>query len=121
MIKIKRVYEAEDKSDGYRVLVDRLWPRGMKKTELHFDEWPKEICPSSELRKIFGHDPSRFSEFKKDYKKELKSEEAKKEIEFLSKLAQKRNVTLLYAAHDEKINHAIVLKEVLDHKSKISN
>jgi uncharacterized protein YeaO (DUF488 family) len=112
MIKIKRVYEAEDKSDGYRVLVDRLWPRGMKKTELHFDGWPKEICPSSELRKIFGHDPSRFSEFKKDYKKE---------IEFLSKLAQKRNVTLLYAAHDEKINHAIVLKEVLDHKSKISN
>lgn len=119
MIKIKRVYEAQDKSDGYRVLVDRLWPRGMKKVDLIFDEWPKEICPSSELRKNFGHDPSKFSEFKKDYKKELKSEEAQKEIEYLSKLSSKRNVTLLYAAHDEKINHAVVLKEVIEHKSRV--
>lgn len=118
MIKIKRVYEAQEKSDGYRVLIDRLWPRGVKKTELNFDEWPKEICPSSELRKNFGHDPSKFSEFKKNYKKELKSEEAKKEIEFLSKLSSKQNVTLLYAAHDEKTNHAIVLKEVIEHEQK---
>jgi len=119
VIKIKRVYEAQEKNDGYRVLVDRLWPRGMKKSDLSFDVWPKEKCPSSELRKTFAHNPAKFSEFKKYYKKELRSEEAKKEIELLAKLSSKKNVTLLYAAHDEKINHAIVLKEVIDHVSKV--
>lgn len=114
MIKIKRVYEHQSKSDGYKVLVDRLWPRGMKKSDLVFDEWPKEICPSSELRKSFGHDPLKFKDFKKEYKKELANEEAKKEIELLAKISSKRNVTLLYAAHDEKINHAIVLKEIIE-------
>lgn len=118
MIKIKRVYEPQEKSDDYRVFVDRLWPRGIKKSDLVFDEWPKELCPSSELRKSFGHDPLKFKDFKKEYKKELVNEDAQKEIETLAKLSLKRNVTLLYAAHDEKINHAIVLKEVIDHVSK---
>lgn len=118
MIKIKRVYEDQEKSDGHRVLIDRLWPRGIKKSELSFDEWPKEICPSSELRKIFAHDPEKFKEFKKEYKKELHSEEAQKEIEHLAKLSQKRNVTLLYGAHDKKINHATVLKEVIERALK---
>lgn len=119
MIKIKRVYEAQEKSDGHRVLVDRLWPRGMKKADLNFDEWPKEICPSTELRKVFAHAPSRFNEFKKNYKKELRSEEAQKEIQLLAQLSLKKNITLLYAARDEKINHAIVLKEVIDHESSV--
>lgn len=118
MIKIKRVYEEHEISDGYRVLVDRLWPRGMKKSDLDFNEWPKEICPSTEIRKIFGHEPSKFKEFKKEYKKELNNEEAQKEIKLLAKKSLKQNVTLLYAAHDEKINHAIVLKEVIERVSK---
>ncbi len=117
MVKIKRVYENPEKIDGHRVLVDRLWPRGMKKSDLTFDEWPKELCPSSELRKSFGHDPLKFKDFKKEYKKELHNEEAQKEIKLLAKLSQKRNVTLLYAAHDDKINHAIILKEVIERAS----
>lgn len=121
MIKIKRVYEDETKSDGHRVFVDRLWPRGMKKSKLHFDEWPKELCPSSQLRKSFGHDPLKFKEFKKKYKEELvHTEAAKKEIDILAKLSKKRNVTLLYAAHDEKINHAIILKEIIERASRNS-
>lgn len=118
MIKIKRVYDAKEKSDGYRVLVDRLWPRGMKKSDLKYDEWPKVVCPSSELRKSFAHDPLKFKNFKKEYKKELHNEEAQKEIEILAKLSHKKNVTLLYAAHDEKINHAIILKEVIERSAK---
>lgn len=117
MIQIKRVYEKQNKKDGYRVLIDRLWPRGIKKSELTFDEWPKELCPSSELRKIFHHDPLKFKDFKKQYKKELANEEAQKEIEVLARLSLKQNVTLLYAAHDEKVNHAIILKEVIEHLS----
>lgn len=114
MVKIKRVYEDESRGDGYRVLVDRLWPRGVKKSELKFDEWPKEICPSTEIRKAFAHDPAKFSEFRSKYKKELRGVEASHKLVDLSKRARRHNVTLLYAAHDEKINHAIILKEVLD-------
>lgn len=114
MIKIKRVYEKPGKDDGYRVLVDRLWPRGIKKEDLKFSEWPKEICPSTELRKEFGHKPEKFGEFRTEYKKELKSAAAHDKLVELAERAQDGNVTLLYAARDEKINHAIVLKEVLD-------
>lgn len=116
MINIKRVYDKKSRNDGYRVLVDRLWPRGMKKENLSFNEWPKEICPSSEIRKKFKHEALRFDEFKKEYKKELKRDEAQEEIKKLLKISSKKNITLLYAAHDEKINHAIVLKEVLEKK-----
>jgi uncharacterized protein YeaO (DUF488 family) len=111
MIKIKRVYETQDKTDGYRVLVDRLWPRGIKKSDLAYDEWPKELCPSTELRKDFAHDPLKF--------KELANISARAEIKALAKLAAKQNVTLLYAAHDEKINHAIILKEIIQRMSKV--
>lgn len=114
MIKIKRVYEEKKRGDGHRVLVDRLWPRGIKKSELPYDEWPKEICPSDEIRKEFHHDPAKFKVFTKKYKKELEAEESQKIIKRLANIAHKRNVTLLYAAHDEKINHATVLKEMID-------
>lgn len=80
MIQIKRVYEKASRNDGYRVLIDRLWPRGIKKEDLKFDDWPKEICPSSEIRKKFGHDPLKFTEFKKDYKKNLRVKKPKKKL-----------------------------------------
>lgn len=118
MIKIKRVYEVKSRGDGYRVLVDLLWPRGIKKEDLTFNEWPKEICPSQNLRKFFAHDPKKFSVFKRSYKKELQNKEAQEEIKSLAKKALKRNVTLLYAAHDEKINHAIILKEIIENESE---
>ncbi len=114
MIKIKRVYEPESKVDGYRVFVDLLWPRGLKKMDLKFDEWSKEISPSSELRKWFAHDPLKFKEFRMRYKKELKASLQQEKLKELADLARKKNVTLLYAAHDEKINHALILKEVLE-------
>lgn len=114
MIQIKRVYEGPQRSDGQRVLVDRLWPRGMKKSELIFSKWPKEITPSSEIRKSFAHKKENFSEFKKKYKKELHRKEAKEEIHELAKRAKEGTVTLLYGAKDEKINHAVVLKEVIE-------
>lgn len=109
-LKIKRVYENPAKNDGIRILVDRLYPRGIKKEQLHYDFWLKDAAPSTELRKWFSHDPSKFSEFKKEYKKELKSN---KEVQHIKNLLKENNVTLIYAAKDEKINHAIVLKDFI--------
>ncbi|MGZ3802977.1 MAG: DUF488 domain-containing protein [Pseudobdellovibrionaceae bacterium] len=114
MVKVKRVYEPPARGDGYRVLIDRLWPRGLKKSEFQYDEWPKEICPSPESRKFFAHDPSKFREFKSRYKKELKAKPAQEKIQELAKRGRRQNVTLLYAAHDEKINHAVILKKVIE-------
>lgn len=114
MVKIKRVYEDPARGDGYRVLVDRLWPRGVKKENLSFNEWPKEVCPSTEIRKFFNHDPKKFSEFRKLYMQELRQAESQQKIQELAKLAKKKNLTLLYAAHDHDINHARILKEVID-------
>lgn len=114
MIKIKRVYEKKARGDGYRVLIDRLWPRGMKKSELQLDEWVKEVAPSNELRKEFAHDPAKFKSFTQKYKKELKNNESQEEIKKLAKIAHSRSVTLLYAAHDEENNNAVVLKEVIE-------
>ena len=109
-LKIKRVYENPAKNDGIRILVDRLYPRGIKKEQLHYDFWLKDAASSTELRKWFSHDPSKFSEFKKEYKKELKSN---KEVQHIKNLLKENNVTLIYAAKDEKINHAIVLKDFI--------
>lgn len=111
-INIKRIYESPSAKDGLRILVDRLWPRGVTKERAHIDYWYKEITPSNDLRKWFGHKPERFSEFANAYKEELTHQ-----IELLEKVkefSKKQPVTLLYAAKDPKINHAIVLKEVLD-------
>lgn len=121
MIKIKRVYEDKQRGDGYRLLVVRLWPRGMKKSDLSFDKWPKELCPSPELRTFFAHDPKKFKVFKQRYKKELKDEAARATIEVLAKKSLKKNITLLYAAHDEKINHAVILKEVIEKSAQRQN
>jgi uncharacterized protein YeaO (DUF488 family) len=114
MIKIKRVYEKPEKKDGFRVLVDRLWPRGMKKSEAGIDLWLKDIAPDSDLRKWFSHDPDKWDEFKKRYFKELgKKEEALFPI--LEK-GKKETVTLLYGSREERFNNAVALKEHLDKK-----
>jgi len=110
-IKLKRAYEAPATSDGTRVLVDRLWPRGVKKTEAAIDYWMKELAPSTELRKWFGHDPDRWTEFRRRYSKEIR--EHRDELERLRDLARHGVVTLVYAAHDEAHNDAVVLREVL--------
>lgn len=110
-IKIKRIYEDADSGDGYRVLIDRLWPRGVSKEEARLDEWNKELAPSTELRKWFDHTPERFEEFKKRYREELKSQE--EEINRLLSMAKSKDITLLYAAKAEDINNAVVLRELL--------
>ena len=115
-IAIKRVYEPYEESDGYRVLVDRLWPRGLTKARVHYDEWAKFLAPSTELRKAFGHDPSHWATFQEKYVAELDANpEALKFAKKLSspEMAKYPPVTLIYAARDEKENEAVVLQKWL--------
>lgn len=110
-IKVKRVYEKPDKEDGFRILVDRLWPRGLTKEKAAADIWLKDIAPSTELRKWFSHDPKKWEEFKTRYTAELQ-----KNIEALAQLKEqikKHPITLLYGARDEEHNEALVLKNYL--------
>ena len=111
MIQCKRVYDAPAQNDGLRVLIDRLWPRGIKKTDLHYDLWEKELAPSATLRKEWHHGVIDFTVFKKDYQAELK--ENLPAAKSLIKKAQGRNLTLLYGAKDTQNNHARVLAEFL--------
>jgi uncharacterized protein YeaO (DUF488 family) len=111
-IKIKRVYEKPDKEDGFRILVDRLWPRGLTKEKASVDLWLKDIAPSTELRKWFGHDPDKWKEFRKRYNEELKKNE--EQVSLLKDQIKKGTVTLVYGAKDEEHNEALVLKEVLE-------
>jgi uncharacterized protein YeaO (DUF488 family) len=112
MVKIKRVYDHPEKGDGKRVLVDRLWPRGVKKADAGFDLWLKDIAPSDRLRKWFSHDPSKWQEFKERYRKELDT--SQKMIEDLRKESRSGTVTLLFAAKDTERNNAVVLKEMIE-------
>jgi uncharacterized protein YeaO (DUF488 family) len=111
MVRIKRVYDPVSPSDGKRILVDRVWPRGVKKEEARAEEWLKEIAPSTELRKWFGHDPEKWPEFRKKYKQELKSHADL--IKRIKSEARGKTVTLLFAAKNEDQNQAVVLREVL--------
>jgi len=116
MILIKRVYELKSKDDGYRVLVDRLWPRGLSKEKIGLDLWMKDIGPSNELRKWFNHDPAKWEEFRKRYKIELKDK--KDLIDRLSKLEKEYGkLTLLYGAHDTEHNQAVVIAELLHNEN----
>lgn len=115
MLKIKRVYEAAEKSDGARFLVERLWPRGMKKETLKMDAWLKDVAPSSELRRWFGHDPLKWAEFQNRYWAELRADPAKWKP--ITEAAQKGDVTLLYSAHDMEHNNALALKSFLEKQS----
>jgi uncharacterized protein YeaO (DUF488 family) len=110
-IKLKRVYEESAKEDSTRILVDRLWPRGLTKQKANVDIWLKEVAPSTELRKWFHHDPEKWEEFKKRYFLELKNK--KEQIEVLKKQLRNGTVTLVYGEKDEEHNEAIVLKELL--------
>jgi uncharacterized protein YeaO (DUF488 family) len=116
MLKTKRVYEDAKTSDGTRFLVERLWPRGMKKEEVKMKAWPKEVAPSPELRKWFAHDPAKWQEFEKRYRAELRNNpEAWKPI---LEAAKHGDVTLLYSARDTEHNSALVLKSFLEKKLK---
>jgi len=108
-LQLKRVYEKPDSKDGLRILVDRLWPRGLTKEKAAVDLWLKDIAPSTELRKWFGHDPEKWKEFQKKYLKELKDN--KDVVTVLNERLKKGPVTLLYAAKDEVHNEAKVLKD----------
>lgn len=108
-VRVKRIYEPVAQSDGCRLLVDRLWPRVVKKEEAHIDAWIKDIAPSAALRKWFGHDPAKWKEFCNRYRAELKDNPSLEE--FMHKVASCTTVTLLYAAKEEDYNHARFLKE----------
>ena len=110
-VQLKRAYESPAKSDGYRVLVDRLWPRGLAKVRARIDLWLKAVAPSTELRQWFGHDPEKWSEFKKRYRAELKNNPAWPELQ---SLARQKDLTLVYAAKDQLHNEAVVLKQLLE-------
>lgn len=111
-IHLKRVYEDASESDGYRVLVDRLWPRGVSKQEASIDLWLKEIAPSTELRKWFNHDPEKWDEFRKRYHQELDAQPDL--VKQLADLVNKQQVTLVYGAKNEAFNQAVALKEYLE-------
>ena len=111
-IKIKRAYEPIARSDGFRILVDRLWPRGIKKQDAHFDLWLKEVAPSDELRKWFNHEPEKWEAFRKKYLTELQLSPATEEL--IEQVQQHTTVTLVYSAKDEQHNQAVVIKEFLE-------
>jgi len=112
MIKIKRVYDDASPDDGFRVLVDRLWPRGVKKENAHVDLWLKDVAPSTELREWFGHDPDKWAEFRRRYDAELKDHRG--ELDDLKSKAKHGTLTLVYGAKDTEHNNAVVLKDMLD-------
>ncbi|MGI0018477.1 MAG: DUF488 domain-containing protein [Nitrosotalea sp.] len=112
MIKIKRVYEEYSLDDGFRILIDRLWPRGVSKTNAHVDLWLKEIAPTDQLRKWFSHDPKKWESFKKKYVDELK--ENKSPLDKIKNLKKEHKlITLVFSAKDEQHNNAVVLIEIL--------
>lgn len=117
-VNMKRIYEDQAESDGVRVLVDRVWPRGMSKEDAKLDHWIKEVGPTSDLRKWFGHDPDKYDDFKKKYKKELEDGDQQEALQELKDLTKKhdKNITLLFASKEEKYNQVSVLKEILDHQ-----
>lgn len=114
MVRIKRAYERPARSDGYRVLVDRLWPRGVAKDALRLDLWAKELAPSTALRRWFGHDPARFGEFARRYQAELSAGPAGALLADLVGRAARGTVTLVYGARDQEHNGAVVLRDAIE-------
>jgi uncharacterized protein YeaO (DUF488 family) len=114
-VRIKRIYDEPEPADGFRVLVDRLWPRGIKKEKAAIEAWPRDLAPSTELRKWFGHDPDRWTEFRRRYRKELR--EHAEALDALRERSKRQPVTLLYAAKDPNINHAVVLRQAIEKHS----
>ncbi len=114
MIRIKRVYSEPSSRDGLRILVDRVWPRGISKDRARIVEWRKDLTPSTALRTWFGHEPARWIEFRRRYRTELGRPGMMHELKKLARLSRKMTVTLVYSAADEEHNQAVVLKELLD-------
>jgi uncharacterized protein YeaO (DUF488 family) len=112
-VRLKRAYDPPAAEDGVRILVDRLWPRGLRKADAAIDHWLKEAAPSTELRRWFGHEPSRWNEFRRRYRAELSGKPAV--VEELKQIARKGPVTLIFAARDEARNEAVVLRDLLAH------
>jgi len=117
VVSLKRVYDEAEPTDGMRVLVDRLWPRGLSKEHASIDAWLKEVAPSNELRKWFGHDPEKFAEFRRRYEAELTSEHAQEGLEKLREFAKHGPITLLFAARDSEHCNASVLRDLLIRKN----
>ncbi|MFA6148217.1 MAG: DUF488 family protein [bacterium] len=113
MIRTKRIYAPPERTDGARILVDRLWPRGVSKTAARIDEWRKELAPSNDLRKWFGHDPSKWEEFQSRYRDELEIGGKMEELRILGERAKGEAFTLVYAARDEERNNAAVLRKLI--------
>jgi uncharacterized protein YeaO (DUF488 family) len=116
MIQIRRAYDPAQKGDGTRLLVDRVWPRGVTRERLHLDDWIKDVAPSTELRKWYQHDPAKWDEFRRRYFGEL--EKNPHPWQPLLARARRGRVTLIYSAHDSEHNNAVAWKEFLDQKSK---
>lgn len=112
-VRVKRVYEPAAPADGYRMLVDRLWPRGLHKEGAQLDAWLRDLAPSTELRRLFGHDPAHWDEFRRRYHAEFAAPDRHAALTTLREEAQRGVVTLLYAARDEAHNNALVLRDVL--------
>ena len=112
-VRIKRVYAQPAAEDGTRVLVDRLWPRGLTKECAHLDLWLKEVAPSTELRRWYGHDPMKFAEFRQRYREQLREEPGDSAVERLRALARQGPITLLFAAHDAERSEAAVVRDLL--------
>jgi uncharacterized protein YeaO (DUF488 family) len=113
MLNVKRAYEIKEPGDGERILIDRLWPRGVSKAQAGIDRWLKDLAPSTELRKWFGHDPEKWEEFKKRYLKELSDPEKRKLLEDIAQSARSSTVTLIYSAKDTEHNDVKVLEEII--------
>jgi uncharacterized protein YeaO (DUF488 family) len=113
MVKIKRAREPAARSDGYRVLVERLWPRGVRRADLPLDDWAREVAPSTELRQWFGHDEARWAEFQRRYRGELKHSAAHARFDELARRAAHGTVTLVFSAHDGEHNNAVALRDLI--------
>jgi uncharacterized protein YeaO (DUF488 family) len=119
VIRLKRAYQPASRGDGHRALVERLWPRGLRKADAHIDEWLKDVAPSDELRRWFGHDPERFDGFRERYERELRAAPARGAVTQLARRAARGTVTLVYAARDERHNSAVVLaKHLRRHRAR---
>lgn len=114
MVQTKRVYAEPSPRDGVRILVDRVWPRGISKQRAHITDWRKDLAPSTSLRKWFGHEPAKWNEFRRRYRTELTRSELRDALAQVARLSRDRVITLVYSAADEKHNQAVILKEVID-------
>ncbi|MCI0484657.1 MAG: DUF488 family protein [candidate division NC10 bacterium] len=114
MVRIKRVYDEPNRQDGLRILVDRLWPRGLKRTEARIDEWRWDLAPTAALRKWFRHDPKKWDDFQRRYRHELKTRGKLDALQELANRARQERITLLFGARDEDHNNAVVLKDLLE-------